>query len=294
MKHIIAAVANDRGLASKIGKPGATNGISFYNRKTDSCTYVAIAPSNPTEKFNSVAEAISAVGTVVISAANVDRLFAESVMGASLIRRKIIIVGPDPSAMLNGAEVDYECISEEELLGRLEALAMSDSSGNPIIDVDRAFDVKGVGVIVLGVVREGSVAKHDALYSSDKKEIIIRSIQVQDEDVERAGTGSRVGLAVRGADAKDFGKGDILSKVPIPYVSSVKASIGMNRMVKELGFDYKELWFISGFRSSLCAVSSDGNDANIQLQSKLPLKSGDAFLLVRKSEPRIFAGGMVK
>jgi selenocysteine-specific translation elongation factor len=294
LRHIIVAVANDRELASRLGKLGATNGISFYNRKTDSCTYVAIAPSSPAEKFNSVAETISAAKTVIINAANIDKLFAESIIGASLIDRKIIIVGPDPSAMLKEFGIEYECVGEEGLLSRLDALAASDSCGAPIVDIDRAFNVKGVGVVVLGVVREGNVAAHDTLYSSDGKGIVIRSIQVQDDDVESAGAGSRVGLAVKGGDANDFRKGDVLSKTLIPHVASIEASIRMNTMVKEKGFDYKELWLVSGFRSSICTVGLAGNDVRIQLQSKLALRAGDAFLLVRRGEPRIFAGGLVK
>jgi Selenocysteine-specific translation elongation factor len=53
------------------------------------------------------------------------------------------------------------------------------------VDLDKAFVVKGVGSVVLGIVSKGSVAVHDTLYASSGKQAF-RSIQSQDKDIELA------------------------------------------------------------------------------------------------------------
>ena len=44
-----------------------------------------------------------------------------------------------------------------------------------------------------------------------KKEVIVRSIQIQDEDWETAETGTRVGLAIKGATLDELGRGSVLT-----------------------------------------------------------------------------------
>jgi hypothetical protein len=78
-----------------------------------------------------------------------------------------------------------------------------------LIYIDRAFSVKGVGVVVLGFVLGGKVSVHDELRlipHADGKKAEVRGIQVSDEDQESVGRGLRVGLSLRGVELKDLDK----------------------------------------------------------------------------------------
>ncbi|MGA2199122.1 MAG: EF-Tu/IF-2/RF-3 family GTPase [Nitrososphaerales archaeon] len=78
-----------------------------------------------------------------------------------------------------------------------------------LVYVDRAFSVKGVGTVVLGFILGGKVSVHDrlrAVPSSPERTVEVRGIQVNDEDYESAGAGIRVGLSLKGVDAKDLDK----------------------------------------------------------------------------------------
>ncbi|MGA2665470.1 MAG: EF-Tu/IF-2/RF-3 family GTPase [Nitrososphaerales archaeon] len=78
-----------------------------------------------------------------------------------------------------------------------------------LVYVDRAFSVKGVGTVVLGFVLGGKVSVHDklrAIPSSPERTVEVKGIQVNDEDYESAGEGIRVGLSLKGVDAKDLDK----------------------------------------------------------------------------------------
>jgi selenocysteine-specific translation elongation factor len=78
-----------------------------------------------------------------------------------------------------------------------------------LIYIDRAFSVKGVGVVVLGFVLSGRVSIHDKLRLiplPTGRTAEVKGIQINDEDHESAGRGIRVGLSLKGVEAKDLEK----------------------------------------------------------------------------------------
>lgn len=84
---------------------------------------------------------------------------------------------------------------------------------SPRVVVDHSFNVKGIGSVVLGRVIQGTIHKHDKLTIHPiGQEIEIRNIQMHDVDTISAGPGSRVGLALKGVQAKDVERGHIISE----------------------------------------------------------------------------------
>ena len=77
--------------------------------------------------------------------------------------------------------------------------------------VDHSFSVKGVGEVILGFAKKGIVREYDKLtLLPANKELMVRSIQIQDEDHEQAEAGSRVGLAMKGGTIEDMKRGSVL------------------------------------------------------------------------------------
>ena len=86
--------------------------------------------------------------------------------------------------------------------------------------VDHAFNVKGVGVVVLGVVTSGVVQKHATLnVLPGGKSAQVRSIQKHDDEFDVAGEGDRVGLALKNVEVEDLDRGAVLTND-----SSIKTS----------------------------------------------------------------------
>jgi hypothetical protein len=80
-------------------------------------------------------------------------------------------------------------------------------SKGTMIYVDRSFSVKGVGTVALGFVLSGVISIHNqlrAIPGPDGQKIDVKGIQVNDVDVETVGRGIRVGLLLRGVEAKDL------------------------------------------------------------------------------------------
>jgi selenocysteine-specific translation elongation factor len=75
--------------------------------------------------------------------------------------------------------------------------------------VDKAFNVKGVGLVVLGFVLYGKVSVHDSLRlipGEGDKSAEVKGIQISDEDYDECGRGIRVGLSLKGVELKDLEK----------------------------------------------------------------------------------------
>ncbi len=102
-------------------------------------------------------------------------------------------------------------------------------AGN-VVSVDNVFNVKGVGTVALGFVVCGKVAVHDTLSTPSGKEVRVQSIQVMDEDVEEAGTGTRVGLAIRGATEKELGDQFFLANTA--FRENIEASLQIERFYR--------------------------------------------------------------
>jgi selenocysteine-specific translation elongation factor len=78
-----------------------------------------------------------------------------------------------------------------------------------LVYIDRAFSVKGVGTVALGFVLSGQVSVHDRLRAVPSEGDVsaeVRGIQVNDEDVESAGRGIRVGLSLKGVEPSDLAR----------------------------------------------------------------------------------------
>jgi selenocysteine-specific translation elongation factor len=101
---------------------------------------------------------------------------------------------------IDGAETDFAKEKENE------------KEDGVCVSIDHAFDVKGVGTVVLGSVRQGAIKPYDelVLYPADKP-IMIKSIQMHDDPVDISKKPSRVGLALKGVSGKDISRGDIIA-----------------------------------------------------------------------------------
>jgi selenocysteine-specific elongation factor len=87
--------------------------------------------------------------------------------------------------------------------------------------VDRSFTLRGIGTVVTGTLRSGSVGEGDELRAEPAGiDVRVRSVQVHDEPVERAEAGQRVALALPGIERSALHRGDALAEAgayPVSY-----------------------------------------------------------------------------
>jgi len=104
--------------------------------------------------------------------------------------------------------------------------------------IDHAFPVKGIGTVILGIIKEGIVTTGQMLeltgYNGSSKKVIIRSIQKHDRDFKTAIKGDRVGLALKGnISAKDISRDNILiNQGTYKPEHQIKAKVFINQFFK--------------------------------------------------------------
>lgn len=109
----------------------------------------------------------------------------------------------------------------DELKHGLKRLKSRTKDGQLMIVIDHVFDVKGVGTIVLGVIKQGKVKiSEEVMLYPQQKTLTIKSIQMHDGSVYEASSPGRVGLALKGVTANDISRGDVISRSDDLFVSS--------------------------------------------------------------------------
>jgi selenocysteine-specific translation elongation factor len=296
--NIVIAVPVDEGIASFIGKKGSANSITFYNRKSGSDVIVVLFPSQEEGKVKTLAETLLIASQIVLSTASIDRKFGEALVASSLLSKKLMITNDnDVSQMIKGIGLgDYKIISKEELLTSVQSNVASPVSGEKVrIDIDHAFPVKGVGTIALGIVTKGVLNQHDKLYHTSGKQVVVRSIQSQDEDITSAGVGTRVGVSLKDISDDEIKKGDLLTVEPIARSKKLVITYKTSAAAKEKPAEGMLYGIALGFSYSEGTVTkSNDTEVEFTLSAPFPAEIGDEVLLVRERAPRIFASGRVK
>ncbi|EQD58942.1 elongation factor Tu domain 2 protein, partial [mine drainage metagenome] len=140
------------------------------------------------------------------------------------------------------------------------------------IVIDKAFPVKGVGDVALGIVRSGTVKVHDALMHNSGKQVIVRHLQSQDIDIESAGAGTRVGIAMKGIESSEIKKGDTLSEKAIAYVKDFKAELLFNKFAASAGEAKMRCEVVSDFSDAEATLEPlEGNMYAVSLAKAIPL-----------------------
>ncbi len=291
----IVSIPLDSSLAEMIGKKGTQNGLIFYDRKERGSIIVALFPSSLSDKFYSLAESILVSDQILVSTSDIGKMFGETVVACSLIKRRIMFTDENiDKRMLDANIKDYSVISRNNVLEEILSYKHSAKDGEARIDIDRCFPVKGVGVVALGIVKAGIVHKHDKLFHSSGKQVEIRSIQSHDDDVDSADYGVRVGLALKGIEAEEVEKGDILTKSNIGKKNTIEVELKQTGINKETIQKDKKYAFVSNFTYVFANVEKiDGNKATLKLDKSVSVMKGDELFLIRETSPRIFASGFV-
>ncbi len=221
MKNLIIGLFHDEEIGKKLGKTGTESDIIMYNRKTDDCIYTFLHPVG--DKITTKAQIMSVIDAAIISFAKMSPEVGETiVMLDSFGISKGVCTVPlqtDLSQITpytTDTSIESFFVKNEdphELFSVLEKFDPKRDTESPVVvTIDHAFSVKGVGEIMLGFVKKGTLKKHDklVLYPTGK-EVIVRSIQIQDKDFDSAEAGSRVGLAIKGVTTQEMKRGYCLA-----------------------------------------------------------------------------------
>jgi selenocysteine-specific translation elongation factor len=205
----------------KLGKKGQSSDVTTYDKKKDERIMTYVIPSGYPEKIQPLITAVNLAEYSIVNVNKLDRYLGEQIVALDLLHL-------DKGFLLHSYEVDNEKLKSllkntvtssfkveqniESLKESINSLSSLKRDGPPIIHIDNIFNVKGVGVVVLGILKQGAIKVHDELILfPQKKSVTIKSIQMHDKNVEESFSPARVGLALTGVSYDEITRGDILS-----------------------------------------------------------------------------------
>lgn len=230
MNSINFVVLGDSSIAAQLGKKGTATDLVIYDRKTADTVYTWTAPATFPDKIQPLMQAANIAEYAILNVNKLDRFLGEQVMALDS-------VGLTDGFVLHSYEVDREKLktllkstslanyqfvdSIDQLKQEITKLKPKGAEGLVTIPVDHAFDVKGVGTVALGVVKQGTVKAYDELVLlPGKKGVLVKSIQMHDDPAESSSSPARVGLAIKGPTAGDISRGDVICAPDAVKVSS--------------------------------------------------------------------------
>lgn len=242
MGNLMVAVIGPPGYSGAIAKKGTSTDITLYNLKKGDDIVTLVEPNRYPERLAPLFFAASEAQKAVIVVDELNATLGESLVmvqccgiriGYFILRN--YVPKEKVEQIIKGTILEkFEFLPEDANILREKLLADASQqktaeSQTGTVPVDHAFNVKGVGVVALGVVVQGSIAKHAvmrALPGIQKAQI--RSIQKHDEEYEVAVEGDRVGLALKNVAVEDVERGVVLTTDPAFEVEkTLKASVSL-------------------------------------------------------------------
>ncbi|MCL5122754.1 MAG: EF-Tu/IF-2/RF-3 family GTPase [Candidatus Marsarchaeota archaeon] len=293
MDNLIVAMPNGIRLAEMLGKKGSENGLAFYNRHGDTKNIVMLAPHSIEDKYYAVPQSLILSELVVLDTGSLDAVFGDVVVACSMLGKPVVFTDANPvDKIINGLGLKHYVKNEGELLQFMLDFKPEGSGENQGVKVviDRAFPVKGVGDVALGIVRSGTVKVHDILLHNSGKQVTIRHLQSQDVDIESAAAGTRIGIAMKGIESSEVKKGDTLSEKAIAYVKDFEAEMQFNKFAASAKGAKMRCEAVSDFSNVEATIEPlDGDVYRVSLAKAIPLDASSRLVFVREEKPRMFA-----
>ena len=230
MGNITVAILGAQGYGSNLAKKGTSTDITLYNLKKGEDTVTFIEPTRYPERLAPLFYACALAKEAIIVVDELTATFGEQLVmlqcseiksGYIVLRNYIPKEKIQPiikGTILENFEFmedDANQLRERLLADAAKQKPASDTQTIGTVPVDHAFNVKGVGVVVLGIVAYGTVQKHSTLNVLPAlKTAQVRSIQKHDDEFDIASEGDRVGLALKNVEVEDLDRGTILTNDP--------------------------------------------------------------------------------
>ena len=285
-------------LASQWGKKGTTSDISLYSVSSKDITQTTIVPEGyPKKPLSLIISAhMSDILILGMPISGVNQNIGEAAILADCMGLPglILIVGENTKGMdtyfdqVNkifskleiknwGNFVVHDGLSSNNVREMIKKLAMKIERRTEdylAIEVDHSFPVQGVGSVILGTIMSGEIKKGDKIKSlPNKQEGIVRSIQVNDQDVNEASAGTHVGLAIKGILPKYLERGTVISTINQEFVyenNILKVKLKLSKFEQSIEVGNK-IHLICGLFDSPGKIVELGDVVIIETEKMMPL-----------------------
>jgi selenocysteine-specific elongation factor len=192
-----------------------------------------------------------------------------------------------------------------EIVRQLDGFQARRATGVFRLPLDRAFVIKGHGIVVTGTAMGAEVRVGQKLrVLPSGSEVRVRSIQVHSDSVESAGLCQRVALNLTGAEKLDLARGDVLADERLDSATArfdawLEIRPGAKRALKN---NTRVRLFIGTAETIARAIVMDeagaiapkaANFAQLVAEDPVVALAGDRFVIRDETNSRTLGGGIV-
>ena len=243
MESVNFVVLGDQSITSDFGKKGTSTDLTLYDRKESEKIYTWVTPNGFPEKIQPLFQAIALAEYVIFHVSALDKFTGEQILALDALGKKEGVLSHsydvDESRldlMIKGTVIErYKKVEQDKIKEELANFSTAKKDGSTSIVIDHSFDVKGVGTVALGKVISGKITQYDKiLHHPSEIEVMVKSIQMHDDDVKESIFPGRVGLSLKNIKHDEITRGDILSNdTTIKTVTEIIIDFKQNQFFKE-------------------------------------------------------------
>ena len=278
-------------LANDLGRKGTENDIIIYNHNSSDAAMNFVFPKS--DKIQSLLQAIAMIDIPVIIFDNVTPEVGEQLVALDMFSFEKGFVISKNMGFLKGTSLEkYKIISQNELREELLKIYVERKDFPLRIPVDNYFDVRSVGFIVLGIIKSGSVKKFDKLIVEPLgKEVLVKSIQSNDKEIQYAEKGTRVGLNIKGIDSEEMKRGFVLCN-GMKKTDKISSNLIRSRFCKEELRPGDQIHVLSDLFFTTGTIEKISDDKiTVLLQREIPCEGMIIFASTKSKLPRIVGKG---
>jgi len=302
--HLTVGAFGNTEFVKKLAKAGTTNDIAIYNHGSSEGVLSFVHQSS--DKIHTLLQVIGMTELPVIWLSQLTPQVGEQIVAidaAGFTQGIIVAAGVQEEQikqLIKGSRLEsFPIIPDDvsELRQRILHAEIPRAGTEPWIPIDNYFEVKGAGTVALAVVGAGRIKKYDTLRLEPLgREVMIKSMQSQDKEVQEAGTGMRLGVNIKGAEASELKRGFVLCR-EATVSANVIATFEKSRYSKEVPEKGGQLFVAAGLQVIAATITDIQNGKlSLKLEHPLAYKKGQKciFASTKQTLPRILGSGLLK
>ena len=304
MRSINFVVLGEQTIVNDFGKKGTTTDLTLYDKKDSGIIRTWVVPNGFPEKIQPLLQAINIAEYVIIYVASFDRYVGEQIIALDMLGKSDGIISHSYevdenqfNSMIKGTVLkNYKRVDSANIKHELSSFDPITNDGPVQIVIDHCFDVKGVGTVVLGKVLQGIVKQYDKLkHLPSDSEVMIKSIQMHDDDMKEAVCPARVGLSLKGIKPDEIQRGDILTTDDsLEVKTELLITFNQSPYYKEKISDNQMCLLNIGLQIKAAKISSI-SPFKLTLEKPICCKKNDTCLLIKPESTtvRIIGSGKI-
>jgi selenocysteine-specific translation elongation factor len=294
--HLTIGIFGSQELAKKLGKKGTTNDIAIYNHSSSEGVFTYICPNS--DKIQPLLQTLNMIDLPVLVVNELTKEVGEIIIGINEMNfeRGFIITKENLEPLIKGTSLEkFKVIDENSLWPEILKLDIHRNDDSVLIPIDNYFNVKGVGTVILGIVKSGKISLHEELMVEPLgKKVMVKGIQSHDKDIEEAGAGTRVGLNLKGVEADELKRGFVICK-EIEKSSDLKIKFNKSRFFKQEIKPGMQVLLSVGLQVVSSIVEPMDNELLVKSNQKIAYKKNQLCIIASQNDilPRIIGSGTI-